>query len=209
MRSDIGKIRTATLFGIIMLFGMVVARGAEAQPQVGLNAGFTNAWTRISASDVGYHRGWNVVANAGWNFDIPLRTPGDTSRSGLALSLIPGLRTQYLDIGPSNWLLDGSRYRAWNALGIGPEMSAGIIFAGPFAGVSQELSLDTAFLANFCNYTDTTLYTAYTSWLIGARYTVQVGARLSVTASVPVEFAARADGSSIIVGLSVGGRYAF
>ncbi len=209
MRSDVGKVRTTALFGIIAIFGLYVVRGVVAQPQAGLNAGFTNAWTKTSTSDLGYHIGWNIVANAGWSFDIPLNTPQKTARRALAASLIPGLRAQYLYIGPSNWLNDGSRYRAWNALGFGPEVSAGFMISGSGAHLSQVVSLDAAFLANFCNYTDTTLYTAYTSWLIGLSYTARLGSLWSVVASVPVEFASRADGRSIIVGISVGGRYAF
>jgi len=208
MRRDIGKIRLATLLGFIALFGMCAARGAEAQPLVSLNAGFTNAWTRTSTSVFGHHTGWNVVADAGWNFDIPLEAAETASRKSLALLLVPGLRAQYLDIGPSNWLGDGSRYRAWNALGFGPELSAGLMLSSPGARFSRALSLDAAFLANFCNYTNTTLYTAYTSWLIGLSYTARLGSQWSIAASVPVEFASRADGQSLILGISVGGRYA-
>ncbi len=208
MRSDIGKIRAATLIGIIALFGIYAARGAGAQPLVGLYAGFSNAWTKTPASGMGYHRGWNVVANAGWNFDIPLEAAGTAPRTMFAFSLAPSLRTQYLNIGPSNWLSDGSRYRAWNALGFGPEVSAALLISESSAHVSHLVSLDAAFLANFCNYTNTTLYTAYTSWLIGLSYTARLGGLWSLVASVPVEFAGRADGQSIIVGISVGGRYA-
>lgn len=209
MRRDIGKMRVAALIGFIALFGLSIEQIAAAQPNITLNAGFINAWTKISSSDIGHHLGWSVVTDANWNFSIPLGAPTGVPHAGLFLSLAPGLRSQYLDIGASNWLSDGSRYRAWNALGVGPELSLGLTIAGSGSVLSQTISVDGAFLANFCNYTDTTLYTAYTSWLVGAGWTMNFNSKWSITAQVPIEFAARADGNSIIAGICVGGRYAF
>lgn len=209
MRGDIGKIRLAIVCGLVALFGFAAAQPGESQPSIELGLGLANAWTETTSSDMGHHWGWNFIADTGWDFSVPLGSPQGETQGAVSLSFLPGFRTQILDIGASNWLSDGSRYRAWNAFGFGPELNLGLKISSGRPGYFHRIYVEGAFLANLSNYTNTTLYSAYTSWLVGTGWAMKIDRSWSVGLQIPVEFATRSDGRSVIAGISAGGRYAF
>jgi hypothetical protein len=180
-----------------------------AQPTIKLNVGYLNVWTTIAGTDLGHHVGWNVGADARWLFAIPVQTRKQESTSAIVSILcIPEIRTQFSSISASNWLSDGSRYRAWNASAFGPELSLGLNIHNFDATLGQTILLSGAFLENFCHYTDTTLYAAYTSWRIGLLWNLELNRKWMIGLDIPIEFATRADGQSIIAGVALGARYA-
>ncbi len=64
-------------------------------------------------------------------------------------------------------------------------------------------------LGNVANYTQTSLYNAYISWLVRASWELELSKGWALSAALPVEFAYRADGQSIISTINIGVRYAF
>jgi hypothetical protein len=210
MEEHRGKMKN-TKFVILMLFlGILGAKKAAALPAFNFYAGFANAWTSTSTTDVGYHVGWNASADVNWNIRVLLPHSASRIRSSTASILIsPGFRGQFLDLAASNWLADGSRYRAWSAFGLGPEIGVGLNISHFGISRGQTFLLSTALLGNVAHYTQTSLYNAYMSWLIKASWDLELKHGWAVSTSFPVEFAYRADGRSIVSGLGIGVKYAF
>ncbi len=97
--------------------------------------GFAYARTKVESAATGYHHGWNVSADANWLFRISLedenlikaKAEKETS-SRVNMIFSPGLHAQFITMSASNWLSDGSRYRAWDSIGLGPELNLGLEF---------------------------------------------------------------------------------
>jgi len=125
----------------------------------------------------------------------------------------PGFSLHFYTIEASNWLSDASQYRGWNALGIGPRLGIGIVpslsLIGNCMNLDSSMFLSIGYFANFAHYTQTTLYTGYYSWLLSAEWDLRIRDAVSFSFLIPIEFAKRADGRSIISGFEVGVKYAF
>jgi len=198
------------IFGIVAFISLCILQTLPARPTIKLDIGYLNVWTNIAGKDLGHHVGWNVGADAGWFYTLPVHTKKQESPSSIVSFLcIPEIRAQFSSISASNWLSDGSRYRAWDAWAYGPELSLGVNIHNFSATLGQTILLSGAFLENFCHYTNTTLYTAYTSWRVGLSWSLELDRKWTIGLDVPIEFAARADGQSIIAGVMLGARYAF
>jgi hypothetical protein len=213
MQEHRGKMKD-TKFVILLLF--LSALGAEkvaALPTLNVAPGFMNAWTNLNSSTTdttGHHMGWSLSADASWPIRLPLG--GDVSAMAspaTSVLILPGLRGQFIDMGASNWLSDGSRYRAWSAFGLGPEVGIGFNINNFIIQRGQTFLVSAALLGNVAHYTQTSLYSAYISWLVEPSWELELNKGWALSASFPVEFAYRADGQSIISGIDIGVRYAF
>jgi hypothetical protein len=202
MQERIGKMKHTKFAILIAFWGIFGAGRATALPALNFYAGFANAWTSTSTTDMGHHYGWSLSADASWAFHIPL---GDET----SMLILPGLRGQFIDMAASNWLSDGSRYRAWSAFGLGPELGIGLNTDNFILSRSQTFLVSAAVLGNVTNYTQTSLYNAYISWLVRASWELELSKGWALSAALPVEFAYRADGQSIISTINIGVRYAF
>jgi len=210
MQELVGKMKNTKFVFLMLFLGILGAEKATALPAFNFYAGFANAWTSTSTTDFGYHMGWGLSADASWTIRLPLG--GDASKTSPAATsilILPGLRGQFIDMAASNWLSDGSRYRAWNAFGIGPELGIGLNTSHFIFSRGQTFLISAAGLANLANYTQTSLYNAYMSWLVKASWELELTKGWAVSTSLPVEFAYRADGQSIIASINIGVRYGF
>lgn len=205
-----GKTRKAGLAAafIILLF-YANAMNAEAQPTLEAQFLYANAWTWTSDNSMARHSGFEANMNMRWLFFSKSVTNPSDAPVLPSLFFSAGIHLQFLDMGASNWLADGSRYRAWNALGMGPEAGMGMELPGILQGRRQTVFLAIAPIANFSKYTDTTLYNAYWSGFLRLSWEAEFANHWAVGISLPVEIAGRSDGTSVIAGIGVGLSYAF
>ncbi len=214
MHKAIGKARSKVLFFLLLLFSnLSTALTIGALPALEFGMGFADAWTNTQSTATGYHNGWNVSAEANWIFRISLdnkdiHNAGKEIPPPISIILSPGFHAQYIDMSASNWLSDGSCYRAWSAIGLGPELEFGLEFVDSII-VHRSLLFSVAYLANFSNYTQTMLYSAYNSWLLKVSWNTKIDRGLAFFMALPLEYAFRADGKSILSGLVMGIRYEF
>ena len=213
MQKHRGKMKHVRFALLILVLSLAGAAEVSALPAFNFYAGFMNAWTNLNASNLdtmGHHLGWGIASDAVWNIEIPLKTNDSKDATvKTALLVLPGIRAQFIDMGASNWLDDGSRYRAWSAFGLGPELGIGFKVNNFIIKRPQTFQLSAAMLGNVANYTQTSLYNAYLSWLITPSWTLSLNKGWAASASLPLEYACRADGYSVIAGLDIGVHYAF
>jgi hypothetical protein len=214
MYKAIGKAKTKLFFFLVLVFcNLGATQTIGALPVLEFGMGFADAWTKTQSTATGYHNGWNVSAEANWIFRISLdnkdiHNAGKEIPPPISIILSPGFHAQYIDMSASNWLSDGSCYRAWSAIGLGPELEFGLEFVDSII-VHRSLLFSVAYLANFSNYTQTTLYSAYNSWLLKVSWNTKIDRGLAFFMALPLEYAFRADGKSILSGLVMGIRYEF
>lgn len=197
----------AAAFAILLLYAN--AMNAEAQPALEAQFLYANAWTWTSATAVSRHTGFASSFDATWVFHLGKDSVAAKDSRRISLLFAVGAHAQFVSIGASAWLVDGSRYRAWNALGIGPEAAIGIQLPGILQGKKQAFFFDVAPIANFSRYTDTTLYNAYWSGAIKLSWKAEIAEYWAAGISLPLEIAWRSDGTSVIAGIGVGLSYAF
>ena len=211
----IGKARSKVFFFLLLVFcNLSIVLTIGALPALEFSMGFADAWTNTQSTATGYHNGWNFSADAYWLFRISIDNKNLTKveekiPSRVSTILSPGLHVQYISMSASNWLSDGSRYRAWSAIGLGPELEFGLEFLDSIMMHKNSLLFSMAYLANFSNYTQTTLYSAYNSWLLKVSWNTKIDRGPAFFAALPLEFAFRADGKSVLSGLVMGIRYEF
>ncbi len=212
MQTRIGKMKH-TKFAILLAFLCILGAGkAAALPTLDFYAGFTNAWTSLDTSTsatMGHHYGWSISADVRWlarRIALDRDTPATATAS---VSILHGIHGQFIAMDASNWLDDGSRYRAWSALGLGLELGIGLSTSNFILPWSQTFFVSTGVLGNLANYSQTSLYNAYISWLVKASWVLELSKGLALSAALPLEYAFRADGRSIIATLNLGVRYAF
>jgi hypothetical protein len=157
---------------------------------------------------MGHHCGWSLSADARWVIRLPLDGEAQAA-SATSVLILPGMRGQFVAMAASNWLSDGSRYRAWSAFGLGPELGIGLYTSTFILSQGQTFLLAAAVLGNVANYTQTSLYNAYVSWLVEACWELELAKGWALSTAFPVEFARRADGQSIIATVNLGVRHAF
>jgi len=205
-----GKTRNTALAGLLLvLFSFAVSEKTYASPQIDAGAMYASAWTWTSNSSMARHSGFEASINMRWLF---FGKPVKNSSSGPGQSSLffsAGILLQFLDMGASNWLADGSRYRAWNALGMGPEAGIGMVLPGILQERRQTFFLAISPIANFSKYTSTTLYNAYWSGFLRLSWEAEFANHWAVGISLPVEIAGRSDGTSVIAGIRAGLSYAF
>jgi len=215
MHKAIGKARSKVLFSLLLLFSnLSTALTIGALPTLEFGMGFANAWTNTQSTTTGYHKGWNVSAEANWIFRISIdnkdiHNAGKEIPPPVSIILSPGFHAQYIDMSASNWLSDGSCYRAWSAIGLGPELEFGLEFVDSIMVHKNSLLFSISYLANFANYTQTTLYSAYNSWILKVSWNTRIDHSTAFFAALPLEYAFRADGKSILSGIIMGIRYEF
>ncbi|MEN6498909.1 MAG: hypothetical protein ABFC65_00050 [Rectinema sp.] len=213
MQTRIGKMKH-TKFAILLAFLCTLGAGkAAALPALDFYyVGFANAWTSLDTSTsetVGHHYGWSISADLRW---VAMRIALDRDTlptAAVSVSILHGIHGQFIAMAASNWLEDGSRYRAWSALGLGPELGIGISTSNFILPWSQTFFVSAGVLGNLANYSQTSLYNAYISWLVKASWALELSKGLAISAALPLEYAFRADGRSIIATLNLGVRYAF
>ncbi|MGB9685241.1 MAG: hypothetical protein ACPLYX_01960 [Rectinema subterraneum] len=210
MQRFMGKTRKAGLVAafIILLF-YANAMNAEAQPTLEAQFLYANAWTWTSATAFSRHTGYAFSLDAQWLFPLRLSSGAQEENRGISLLFAAGVHAQHVNMAASVWLADGSRYRAWNALGFGPEVGVGIQSAGLSVGRKQIFALSAGPIANFSNYTSTTLYNAYWSGYLKLSWEAEIGRHWALNVSLPMEIGSRSDGTSVIAALGVGVRYVF
>ncbi len=211
MRKRIGKMKITTFVLLTALWAFLGIEKVIALPALDLHAGFANAWTSLNASTsdtMGHHCGWSLSADARWVIRLPL--DGDAqAASATSVLILPGMRGQFVAMAASNWLSDGSRYRAWSAFGLGPELGIRLYTSNFILSHGQTFLVAAAVLGNVANYTQTSLYNAYLSWLVEACWELELAKGWALSTAFPVEFAYRADGRSIIATVNLGVRHAF
>jgi hypothetical protein len=212
MRRRIGKMKIVTIALLTALLATVGTEKVIALPALDLHAGFANAWTNLNGSSsdaMGHHCGWSLSADARWVATCVALDRAAATTSTASVSILYGVRGQYIALAASNWLADGSRYRAWSAFGLGPELGIGLYTSTFILSQGQTFLVAAAVLGNVANYTQTSLYSAYISWLAEVSWALELSKCLALSAAIPLEFAFRADGQSIIAALNLGVRYAF
>ena len=217
MNMTIGKAKAKPfLFLVFMVCKLGATQAIGALPALEFGMGFAYARTKVESAATGYHHGWNVSADANWLFRISLedenlikaKAEKETS-SRVNMIFSPGLHAQFITMSASNWLPDGSRYRAWDSIGIGPELNLGLEFTNSMTMHKNGFLFSMAYLASFSNYTQTTLYSAYNSWVLKVSWNTRIDHNTAFFAALPLEYAFRADGKSILSGLVMGIRYEF
>jgi len=211
MRKRIGKMKIVTIALLTALLATVGTEKVIALPALDLHAGFANAWTSLNGSSsdaMGHHCGWSLSADARWVIRLPLDWK-EQAASATSVVILPGMRGQFVAMAASNWLSDGSRYRAWSAFGLGPELGIGLYTSTFILSQGQTFLVAAAVLGNVANYTQTSLYNAYVSWLVEASWELELAKGWALSTAFPVEFAYRADGRSIIATVNLGMRHAF
>jgi hypothetical protein len=211
MRRRIGKMKIVTIALLTALLATVGTEKVIALPALDLHAGFANAWTSLNGSSsdaMGHHCGWSLSADARWVIRLPLDGK-EQAASATSVLILPGMRGQFVAMAASNWLSDGSRYRAWSAFGLGPELGIGLYTSTFILSQGQTFLVAAAVLGNVANYTQTSLYNAYVSWLVEASWELELAKGWALSTAFPVEFAYRADGRSIIATVNLGMRHAF
>jgi hypothetical protein len=211
MQTRIGKMKGIALALTVVFCAILEPAAVVATPALDLYAGPASAWTHLNASTsntMGQHYGWGLSVEARWVATCVALDRAAATTSTASVSILYGVRGQYIALAASNWLADGSRYRAWSAFGLGPELSIGLNTDNVLLSRPQTFLVSAAVLGNLANYTQTSLYSAYISWLAEVSWALELSKCLALSAAIPLEFASRADGQSIIAALNLGVRYA-
>lgn len=201
-----------TAFAILLLYASTM--NVAAQPTLEAQFLYTNAWTWTRTTAVSRHTGFASSFDATWIFNAKNDSLAANEGPRILWLFAVGAHAQFLSEGASAWLSDGSRYRAWNALGIGPKAAIGLELPGILLAKKQIAKKQTIFfgvapIANFSRYTATTLYNAYWSWALKLSWEAEIAHNWAFGISLPVEIAWRSDGTSMISGIGIGLSYAF
>ena len=69
----IGKARSKVFFFLLLVFcNLSIVLTIGALPALEFSMGFADAWTNTQSTATGYHKGWNVSAEANWIFRISI-----------------------------------------------------------------------------------------------------------------------------------------
>lgn len=191
----------------LMHAGAELSMGALIAPARGI--------TWVEGLDSGSHEGFASGIDGRWIFLKPggsdqASVPDPDRKTPKAgIILFAGFSLQYIDMQASNWLSDGSRYRAWNALALAPYIGVGLAFRSFWPEAEQRLALSAGPSASFSHYSGTSLYSAYWSGWMRPEWELGIGRHLHIALELPIEYCARADGTSVLAGLGLGVRYVF
>lgn len=216
MRLVSGK--TVRMHGKILLLPLMFLfplMNACAELSLGAFIAPARALTWVEGLDSGSHEGFASGIDGRWIFLRPAGSDkpsvpahdGKTPKAGIIL--FTGFSLQYIDMQASNWLSDGSRFRAWNALAMAPYIGIGVAFRGSWPEAEQRLALSAGPSASFSNYSGTSLYSAYWSGWLRPEWELGIGRHLHFSLELPIEYCARADGTSVLAGIGLGVRYVF
>jgi len=208
-----GKTRNTALAGLVAAFILLLfyasAMNVEAQPALEAQFLYANAWTWTSSTAFSRHTGFALSFDAQWLFPLRISSGVQEGNRGISLLFAVGAHVQHVSMSPSVWLTDGSRYRAWNALGFGPDAGVGIQLPGLSDGRKQIFALSAGPIANFSNYTSTSLYNAYWSGYLKFSWKAEIDRHWAFDLSLPMEIAGRSDGTSLIAAFGAGLQYVF
>ncbi len=204
-----GKAKRIRRF-ILLLSILLLSPLAEARADSSVRAAFfpLRAVTWIDGFESGSHTGYAIGFDYRWSSENRKRSI-QTSFPVIQRLWSAGFSLQYADIQASSWLADGSRYRAWNALSMGPFMGIGFACKALLKRPVHRTMISAGPSVSFSNSTGTSLYSAY--WGAWARLTWEIDMQehISLTMELPIEYCARADGTSVLAGFGIGVRYVF